>query len=104
MFHPRSRVMAFLNKGSCTDFNRRLASVIRQRLNSILSFVREGNLSCDFNLMDAIYASDSDSDYVKVLGLTLYSLLKDSVKNKWAISMIEKFIKEKTKEIEQLQA
>ena len=103
MFHPRSRVRAFLNKGSCTDFNRRLASVIRQRLNSILSFVREGNLSCDFNLKDAIYASDSDSDYVKVLGLTLYSLLKDSVKNKWAISMIEKFIKEKTKEIEQLQ-
>ena len=82
MFHPRSRVRSFLNKGSCTDFNRRLASIIRQRLNSILSFVREGNLSCDFNLKDAIYAS---------------------VKNKWAISMIEKFIKEKTKEIEQLQ-
>ena len=56
-------------------------------------------MSCDFNLKDAIYASDSDSDYVKVLGLTLYSLLKDSVKNKWAIAMIEKFIKEKTKEI-----
>lgn len=102
VFDASSRAGAFLFACSKYKFNNRLSEVIRQRLNSILSFIRDGALSCDFDLEKALDAAVSDYDYARIMCTALYSFSKDKIRNKFAVSTIEKFIKDKTRAIKDL--